>query len=105
MKEIVIVDGARTPMAEYNGPFSDVSALELGAIAAKEALKRSGFSALVASVIATDLVGSSFESSSRIGSIIMSPAILLAAPSPASARLPERRIKQQMNGPPTAARR
>ena len=45
MKEIVIVDGARTPMAEYNGHFSDVSALELGAIAANEALKRSGFSA------------------------------------------------------------
>ena len=44
MKEIVIVDGARTPMAEYNGHFSEVSALELGAVAAKEALKRSGFS-------------------------------------------------------------
>lgn len=43
MKDIVIVDGARTPMAEYNGHFSDTSAIELGAIAAKEALKRSGF--------------------------------------------------------------
>ncbi|HVR38818.1 MAG TPA: acetyl-CoA C-acetyltransferase [Thermoanaerobaculia bacterium] len=43
MKDIVIVDGARTPMAEYNGHFSDVSAIELGAIAAKEALSRSGF--------------------------------------------------------------
>jgi len=40
-KEIVIVDGARTPMAEYNGHFSDTTALELGAIAAREALKRS----------------------------------------------------------------
>ncbi|HEU4522344.1 MAG TPA: acetyl-CoA C-acetyltransferase, partial [Thermoanaerobaculia bacterium] len=45
MKDIVIVDGARTPMAEYNGHFSDVSAIELGAIAAKEALSRSGFGA------------------------------------------------------------
>ena len=40
--EIVIVDGARTPMAEYNGLFSDVSAIDLGVVAAKEALARSG---------------------------------------------------------------
>ena len=43
MKDIVIVDGARTPMAEYNGQFSDISAIDLGVIAAKEALNRSGF--------------------------------------------------------------
>ncbi|HUP63604.1 MAG TPA: acetyl-CoA C-acetyltransferase [Thermoanaerobaculia bacterium] len=43
MKEIVIVDGARTPMAEYNGRFSDISAIDLGVIAAKEAIQRSGF--------------------------------------------------------------
>lgn len=30
-------------MAEYNGHFSDISAIDLGAIAAKEALSRSGF--------------------------------------------------------------
>ena len=42
MKEIVIVDGARTPMAEYNGQFSDISAIDLAVIAAKEALSRSG---------------------------------------------------------------
>ena len=41
MKDIVIVNGARTPMAEYNGHFSDVSAIDLAAIAAKEALSRS----------------------------------------------------------------
>jgi acetyl-CoA acetyltransferase family protein len=40
MKEIVILEGARTPMAEYNGHFSDLSAIELAAIAAKEAMKR-----------------------------------------------------------------
>ena len=45
MKDIVIVDGARTPMAEYNGHFSDISAIDLGVIAAKEALSRSGFAA------------------------------------------------------------
>jgi acetyl-CoA acetyltransferase family protein len=43
MREIVIVNGARTPMAEYNGSFSDISAIDLAAIAAKEALSRSGF--------------------------------------------------------------
>ncbi|HVT45859.1 MAG TPA: acetyl-CoA C-acetyltransferase [Thermoanaerobaculia bacterium] len=42
MKEVVIVNGARTPMAEYNGSFADISAIELGVIAAKEALSRSG---------------------------------------------------------------
>jgi acetyl-CoA acetyltransferase family protein len=42
-KDIVIVNGARTPMAEYNGSFSDISAIDLAAIAAKEALSRSGF--------------------------------------------------------------
>lgn len=43
MKELVIVDGARTPMAEYNGHFTDISAIDLGVVAAIEALKRSGF--------------------------------------------------------------
>src|SRR5207248_2548172 len=42
MKDIVIVDGARTPMAEYNGHFSDISAIDLAVIASKEALTRSG---------------------------------------------------------------
>src|SRR4030095_626769 len=40
--EIVILDGARTPMAEYNGSFSEVSAIDLGMVAAREALSRSG---------------------------------------------------------------
>ncbi|HEY2829573.1 MAG TPA: acetyl-CoA C-acetyltransferase [Thermoanaerobaculia bacterium] len=43
MKDIVIVDGARTPMAEYNGHFSDTSAIDLAVVAAKGALERSGF--------------------------------------------------------------
>src|SRR6266852_998901 len=42
MKDIVILDGARTPMAEYNGSFSDISAIDLGVIAAQGALSRSG---------------------------------------------------------------
>ncbi len=42
MKDIVILDGARTPMAEYNGNFADLSAIDLGVQAAKEAMRRSG---------------------------------------------------------------
>ncbi len=45
MKDIVIIDGARTPMAEYNGHFTEISAIDLGVVAAKEALSRSGFGA------------------------------------------------------------
>jgi acetyl-CoA acyltransferase 2 len=41
MKEVVIIEGARTPMAEYCGHFTEISAIELAAIAAKEALSRS----------------------------------------------------------------
>ncbi|MEO0479205.1 MAG: acetyl-CoA C-acetyltransferase [Planctomycetota bacterium] len=48
-QEFVILGGARTPMAEYSGTpgfglFADLSALELGAIAAKAAMERSGIS-------------------------------------------------------------
>src|ERR687891_2194272 len=42
MTDIYIVGGARTPMAEYTGKLKDVSALELGAIAARAALSRTG---------------------------------------------------------------
>ena len=41
-KQIVILDGARTPMAEYNGQLADVTAIDLGAHAAAEAMRRSG---------------------------------------------------------------
>src|SRR5579884_1548338 len=40
--DVVIVAGARTPMARYTGGFSEVSAIDLGAHAAKEAIRRSG---------------------------------------------------------------
>ncbi len=40
--DIVIVAGARTPMARYTGSFSEVSAIELGALASKAAIQRSG---------------------------------------------------------------
>jgi acetyl-CoA acyltransferase 2 len=42
--DVVIVAGARTPMARYTGVFSEVSAIDLGAHAAKAAVQRSGVS-------------------------------------------------------------
>src|SRR5689334_1165311 len=42
MEEIFILGGARTPMAEYAGKLKDVSAIELGAIASRAALERTG---------------------------------------------------------------
>ncbi len=49
-RDIVILGGARTPMAEYSGTpgfglFKDLSALELGGIATAAALERSGVAA------------------------------------------------------------
>src|SRR3982750_4533975 len=40
MNEVFVLGGARTPMAEYAGKLKDISALELGAIAARAALER-----------------------------------------------------------------
>jgi acetyl-CoA acetyltransferase family protein len=40
--DVVIVAGARTPMSRYTGAFSDVSAIELAAVASREAIRRSG---------------------------------------------------------------
>src|SRR6059036_546889 len=45
MKDIVIVSGKRTPMAEYGGALREFSALELGAIAARGAIEQSKFAA------------------------------------------------------------
>jgi acetyl-CoA acetyltransferase family protein len=41
-EEVVILGGARTPMVEYVGAFQDVSAIELGAHAARAAMDRTG---------------------------------------------------------------
>jgi acetyl-CoA C-acetyltransferase len=45
MSEVVIVDGARTPVGKLGGSLQSVPAVELGAIAIKEALVRSAISA------------------------------------------------------------
>ena len=41
-EDIYVLGGARTPMAEYTGKLKDISALELGAIAARAAMERTG---------------------------------------------------------------
>jgi len=41
-KDVFILGGARTPMTEYTGALKDVSALELGAIAARAAFAKTG---------------------------------------------------------------
>ncbi len=40
--DVVILAGARTPMSRYTGAFKSVSAIELGASASREAIRRSG---------------------------------------------------------------
>jgi len=40
MKEVVIASAVRTPIGAYGGKFKDVSAVDLGVVVAKEALKR-----------------------------------------------------------------
>src|SRR3954465_15654124 len=42
MTEIFILGGARTPMADYTGKLKDFSAIELGAIASRAAMERTG---------------------------------------------------------------
>src|SRR5258706_13557586 len=41
MKDIVLIDGARTPFGTFGGALRDTSATDLGVIAAKAALERS----------------------------------------------------------------
>jgi acetyl-CoA C-acetyltransferase len=42
MKDIVILNGCRTPIGAFGGAFKDVSAVELGTVAVREAVARSG---------------------------------------------------------------
>ncbi len=44
MKTAVIVNAARTPIGNFNGALKNLSAIELGEIAAKETIKRTGIS-------------------------------------------------------------
>jgi acetyl-CoA acetyltransferase family protein len=42
IRDLVLLDGVRTPMAEFNESFAEVSAIDLGAHAAKALFERSG---------------------------------------------------------------
>ena len=42
MSDVFVIGGARTPMTDYTGALKDVSALELGAIAARAAFAKTG---------------------------------------------------------------
>ncbi|WP_057913058.1 acetyl-CoA C-acetyltransferase [Peribacillus muralis] len=45
MREVVIVGAARTPVGTFGGSLANVSAVDLGVVAAKEAIKRANISA------------------------------------------------------------
>src|SRR5580658_1323072 len=45
MKDVVIVAAVRTPVGKFQGAFAEMSAVELGAIAVREAVKRAGIDA------------------------------------------------------------
>lgn len=47
MREVVIVSAVRTPVGSFGGTLKDTSAVTLGAIAAKEAIKRAGIDAAI----------------------------------------------------------
>ena len=42
MSDVVIVSGARTAVANFNGAIKDVRTVDLGALVIKEAIKRAG---------------------------------------------------------------
>lgn len=44
MEDIVIVSAVRTPVGKFQGGFSDLSAMQLGAFAVRESVKRAGMS-------------------------------------------------------------
>jgi acetyl-CoA acetyltransferase family protein len=42
IRDLVLVDGVRTPMADYNGSFAEISAIDLGAHAARALFQKTG---------------------------------------------------------------
>ncbi|HLF56582.1 MAG TPA: acetyl-CoA C-acyltransferase, partial [Thermoanaerobaculia bacterium] len=61
IRDLVLVDGVRTPMAEFLGPFSDLSANELGARAARALFERSGVDP---AVVDHTIIGNALQTSS-----------------------------------------
>ncbi len=60
MQDVFIIDGARTPVGILQGSLSDISATELGLIAAKSAIERSGVNPQVIDQI---IIGNVIQSS------------------------------------------
>lgn len=44
MKDVVIVSGVRLPVGSYGGSLKDITAIDMGAMVVKEAVKRAGTS-------------------------------------------------------------
>src|SRR5215207_4989652 len=59
-RDLVLVDGYRTPMIDYNGDFADTSAIDLAAHVAKELLARTG---VEGSEIDHTIVGNALQTS------------------------------------------
>ncbi len=58
MRKAVIVSAARTPIGSYGGAFASLSAVDLGIVAAKEAIKRAGIEpAMVEEVYLGNVLG------------------------------------------------
>ena len=45
MKDVVIVAAVRTPVGKFQGAFAEMTAVQLGAMAVREAVKRAGIDA------------------------------------------------------------
>jgi acetyl-CoA acetyltransferase family protein len=60
IEDLVLVDGVRTPMAEYNGSFAEISAIDLGAHAARALFERTG---IAPSEIDQAFVGNALQTS------------------------------------------
>ncbi len=58
--DLVLIDGIRTPMAEFLGPFSEVSAIDLGAHAARALFERTGIDP---AIIDHTVVGNALQTS------------------------------------------
>ena len=60
IRELVLLDGVRTPMAEFCQSFADLSALDLGTLAAKGVLERA---AIDPEVIDHTFIGNALQTS------------------------------------------
>lgn len=57
MKEVVIVSGVRLPVGSYGGSLKDISAIDMGAMVVREAVKRAGISPDVVDEVVIGQVG------------------------------------------------